>query len=104
MTEEKQSNHAIKIGRSSDVKRRLSTLQVDNPDNLKIKYIAYGKGMYEKSIHRLFDYLNIKGEWFTSHEDIYEYIELLKPYSAPREEDYSPFKDRGLINLICYFK
>jgi hypothetical protein len=57
-----------KIGISGDVSKRLSTLQTGNPDSLKIHYtIELPKDrarLVEKKIHKEYNHLKIKGEWF----------------------------------------
>lgn len=63
-THEKQ-----KIGFSSNVGRRLRSLQTGNSDTLKIHHSvevpAEQARFVEKTIHHEYNYLRIKGEWFT---------------------------------------
>lgn len=63
-THEKQ-----KIGFSSNVGRRLRSLQTGNSELLKIHHSvevpAEQARFVEKTIHREYNYLRIKGEWFT---------------------------------------
>ena len=98
------SDMHIKIGRSLDVTRRLNTLQVDNPSTLSIKYISYNSGLYEKSVHRMFRYLRVKGEWFEKNTDIEQYIESLMRNIVEKADKYTPFKEIGTLNLLNDFK
>lgn len=84
-----ESDKFIKIGRAVDVNRRLSTLQTDNADNLRILFVKHGSGDQELAIHRLFKYIRVNGEWFEKHKDIYDYIECIKRYeNKPREVNW----------------
>lgn len=67
----------IKIGRTSDPKRRLGALQVSATEKLEYIKIFYYRGCYEFLIHDLFDYLRVRGEWFKDHPDLRNYIDLL---------------------------
>ena len=58
---------AIKIGRSSNVERRLSELQVGSPHRLRVLMIVPNQGGIEKSLHRRLAHHQLrvgKGEWF----------------------------------------
>lgn len=62
-TKEKQ-----KIGYSSDVDKRLRSLQTGNPDSLtihhKIEIPEDRARIVESKIHKEYSYLRLKGEWF----------------------------------------
>ena len=57
-----------KIGFSSNVQRRLKTLQTGNHETLYIHHTIEVPDeqarFIEKTIHREYSYLRIKGEWF----------------------------------------
>lgn len=57
-----------KIGFSGNVKRRLQTLQTGSSEQLHIHHFIEvptdQARMVEKTIHREYNYLRIKGEWF----------------------------------------
>jgi hypothetical protein len=57
----------LKVGRSSDVERRLAELQTGAPHKLKVLLVAAGQGCRERQVHQtLRQYRNRgqKGEWF----------------------------------------
>lgn len=57
-----------KIGFSSDVDKRLSTLQTGNPDKLYIHHVEEvpkdRARLLEHKLHRELNHKRIKGEWF----------------------------------------
>jgi len=58
---------AIKIGRSSNVERRLGELQVGAPHKLRVLMVVSNKGCIERSVHNKLDHHRLrfdKGEWF----------------------------------------
>lgn len=62
-----------KIGFSGNVKRRLQTLQTGSSEYLHIHHVVEvpdTQARYvEKTIHREYNYLRIKGEWFNMTPD-----------------------------------
>lgn len=70
----------IKIGVSSDVKERMrtikSTLRKDGPRvvDLQLLGIIEGDSILERKIHRQFNSLNIRGEWFEEMPELTDYI------------------------------
>lgn len=71
---DEDANH-LKIGRSRNVKSRLSQLQIANSHKLKLLYSIPKKGYLEKEIHDVFNDLKVKGEWFVNDGRIIEYFE-----------------------------
>jgi len=77
---------AFKVGRSSDVERRLQDLQVGSPFKLRIILVARNQGKREKTVHRaLHGYRSqgtYKGEWFVEPglgslpDDLYAMLDL----------------------------
>jgi len=95
-----ESSDHIKIGRSRNIKTRLSSLQVDNPDKLKLLLLKNCSGNNEHAIHRMFKYLRVNGEWFKKHEDIYNYIELTKQYPNNQNENWGTCKTYDTNDLM----
>lgn len=63
----------VKIGRSKDVKKRMSELST----GLSGTYTAYvwmGKGFIESTLHRCFEDFNTNREWFKDNERIRRFI------------------------------
>lgn len=60
---------AIKVGVSSDPRRRLSQLQTGSPHRLRILLVAEAQGHREKSLHSLLSKFRtrhaVQGEWFS---------------------------------------
>ena len=57
----------VKIGFTTDLKRRLRTQQGGSPE--KLKYIGYMKGTKtdEKKLHKYFEHVRRRGEWFDAN-------------------------------------
>lgn len=76
-----------KIGVSSNVEKRLATLQTSNSETLNIQYcfevdddIAY---RFEKYIHREQNHKRLRGEWFDISKE--EIINTMTYYEIMRE-------------------
>lgn len=72
----------IKIGLSSDVRARLSQLQVSSTSNLVLLATEQGGGATEKARHRQFEAARVRGEWFNPVSDLMAHIETLEPYET----------------------
>ena len=62
----------IKIGKTSDIRKRLISLQTGNP--FEITLIGYLNGDKEKQIHELFFEFHHKNEWFYLSQEIIDYV------------------------------
>jgi hypothetical protein len=62
------TNERQKIGYSGDVNKRLKTLQTGNPETLTIHHTIEVPNerarLVENKIHKEYNHLRIKGEWF----------------------------------------
>tara|TARA_Y100000310_G_scaffold342380_1_gene445414 strand:+ start:3177 stop:3518 length:342 start_codon:yes stop_codon:yes gene_type:complete len=59
---------AIKVGRSSDVKRRQTEIQTGCPYEVRVLLVAEGQGWRERLLHRTMRRMRLrdqKGEWFS---------------------------------------
>ena len=70
-----EKSEAIKIGKANNIEDRLSTLQTGNANSLEL--IGYVKCkseddslLQESILHKKFNHLHIRGEWFKLHDDI----------------------------------
>jgi hypothetical protein len=66
---------AVKIGySSSDPRKRLQKLQIGNPD--KLYMLAWESGTFddERALHRRFDHLWLRGEWFRYEGELESYL------------------------------
>jgi hypothetical protein len=52
----------VKIGKASDVWKRIDQLQVGNP--FKLELVEWLLGDVEAELHREFDVVRVRGEWF----------------------------------------
>jgi len=63
-----------KIGYTKDIKKRLSSINTGNAKNIEIVDYIIGSKSIEKKLHKKFDHLKIKGEWFLKDNEILEYF------------------------------
>ena len=68
-----QNGDFVKIGRTSNIKNRLSQLQVSNPTPLKVLNFIENKGHLEKDYHQKYNDFLVNGEWFKLKESELEY-------------------------------
>jgi len=79
-------NNVFKIGKSDDVKKRLSSMQTSNPELLICE--SYVKVKYplevEDALHSLFYNQRVRGEWFKLNDN---HVELIKEFFYVFDED-----------------
>jgi hypothetical protein len=70
-------DNVVKIGKTQEDKLmlRISGIQTGNHRELKLIGVCEGYTKKEKELHKLFNHLRIKGEWFRYEEDLREYVE-----------------------------
>ena len=71
----RHSNGLTKIGRSVQPKAREKTLQAEDP-RLEMILCVDGQGYREKTLHRIFDELRVRGEWFRLEDRHVEWIKF----------------------------
>lgn len=64
----------VKIGKSKNVKNRLSTLQTSSSTELECLFTIPGYGTEEAKFHKLFDDKRTHGEWFNLTAEDIEYV------------------------------
>ncbi|MFI7025174.1 GIY-YIG nuclease family protein [Micromonospora sp. NPDC049900] len=69
----------IKIGRATDVRRRLADLQAGNAGHLHLAHVIHEPDAdrrrdLERRLHDRFAHLRVNGEWFHWTGDLYEYV------------------------------
>ncbi len=74
-----ESGGPIKIGYTTDIKGRLSSLQTGYPDTLVLLGAFAGNTTDEYSLHEEYSPYRMRGEWFKPAEPILEKIRSLKP-------------------------
>lgn len=72
-----QSGDFIKIGYSKNVSERLVTMQTGSPTELILIATIPGSVITEERIHRLFERLYHRGEWFRRTPQLMAYIDWL---------------------------
>ncbi len=68
------SSGEIKIGYSTNVKKRMNGLQTAIPEKIKLLGFFAGDKQKEKELHKKFKHLRIKGEWFKCDASIIDLI------------------------------
>lgn len=82
----------IKIGIARDPWERIETLQIGNPEPLRLLTLCYSSQDEERQIHRVLKDDRIHGEWFVPSERLYAAIEAIQQWSS--EEAIDTFPDR----------
>lgn len=103
----------IKIGVSKNIASRLNQLQTGHPEKLTVIGICKGGYFEEKRLHSVFAAFRRKGEWFTPHKKILEYVwdnSLIRSESVsvqlrdvkggrPKQKSLPGTKERGGIRM-----
>lgn len=102
-----------KVGVASDIKSRLNTLQVGNPDELKLKYVMYFSSIdeayyMENECHHALTTKNVRGEWF-EEKAVDDYIKGKCPdddtvYMSDVVEEFSIFDAFKLYLILLESK
>jgi len=74
-----KKNNALKIGKTDTLTKRLSDLQVGNPNTLVVlQFIrcesSTAAELLESQLHKTFEHLSIRGEWFIYEEREFEQL------------------------------
>jgi hypothetical protein len=72
----RHTNGLTKIGKSVQPKARERTLQAEDP-RLEMILCVEGQGYREKALHRIFDELRVRGEWFRLEDRHVDWISFL---------------------------
>jgi hypothetical protein len=67
----------IKIGRTTNVEKRLETLRTGNADQVSLLAAAPGHVSIERLIHDRFAYCRFNGEWYSPEPELITFIRLL---------------------------
>lgn len=68
----------IKIGKSIDPWKRLTSLQTGNPESLEILAIAPGGTEFEAGLHIAFGDEAGRGEWFSASDKLLSFVETMR--------------------------
>lgn len=69
-----RSGDLIKIGYTSDLQNRKSSLQTNNPTKIEILKTIPGGYEVEQQLHHKFAHLNKQGEWFFAAQELLDFI------------------------------
>lgn len=97
------STGPIKIGRTSGpVSKRLAGIQTSMPFDLKlIATIPDASFADEKLLHKQFDHLRIRGEWFHPAEELLDWIASeATPHVAPRSAGKNPLGRQAIARTM----
>lgn len=64
----------IKIGWALDVEQRINTLQTGNPEKIELLGYVTGTVLDEMELHRNFDSVRLRGEWFNPAEELLSFV------------------------------
>src|SRR3972149_6243576 len=89
----------IKIGRSADVNKRLSHLQISVGAELRIIKAVPADPWVEIAVHSKFQHIRVRGEWFRADKELLDFIANFK---APERtlsigEEYRIEEDGGTV-------
>jgi len=72
-----RSGDLIKIGYTSDLEERKSTLQTNNPTIIEVLKTIPGGRPEEQQLHEKFAKLNKTGEWFYAAQELLDFINTI---------------------------
>ena len=78
-----RSGDAIKIGTSTNVRKRIKALATGTPLPPELVAVMAGGAWREKELHRRFAHLRVTGEWFRAGVELMEFIATLPPWTEP---------------------
>lgn len=94
----------IKIGRSDDVRVRLSKMQSDSPFKLNVLGVAHGDAAHESFLHSMFADLRVRGEWFQDDGRIKRHIEEMcapLPLNERTPKTLDGLSDDQIAEVMC---
>jgi hypothetical protein len=80
----------VKIGFSTDVRSRLSSLQTSQVDRLALLRLVDGGPATERWLHRRFAHLSVRGEWFAFDSEMLTIVppdEVVTPIKQTKRRD-----------------
>lgn len=77
----------IKIGTTTNLKKRLDALRTSVPDgDLEVLLLLPGSYDLERSMHRQFRHLRVRGEWFRADDELLDFIDERRPKNMQIKE------------------
>ncbi len=78
-----EGDFPIKIGMSSNVVERMRDIRTALPFEPILLASFQGTSRDERDIHKRFDHLKLRGEWFRRDDDLLAYIEQIRTVLEP---------------------
>ena len=102
----KENSDSIKIGKSTNPKKRLSSLNTSSDEKLNCLAIFDEDVVSERDLHIKFNFYRKKNEWFYFSKDIHKYINvemesknLIKDFFPEQKEDLKTISEyKELVN------
>jgi hypothetical protein len=69
-----ESQKALKVGTTRDIKNRLAGLQTGAPEPLYLLGVMKGDAHIERLIHKKFEGIRMRGEWFRLTDDLVDFV------------------------------
>lgn len=93
----------VKIGVASNPEKRLKQLQTANHTKLKLFAFTEGGEVVEKVMHKLFEPLRVRGEWFKLKSPLTDFMDMIRYYgytvmSHPKWTNNGKYKVPPYIN------
>jgi len=77
-----RSGDLIKIGFATNIRKRITDLQIANPGELVLLASMRGSPWIEKKLHHRFRSLRSRGEWFSSGPRLLDFIKTIQERSV----------------------
>lgn len=90
----------IKIGIAQDVERRIANLQSCSPYRLKLVLEIGGGESRESLLHRQFEDLRMRGEWFRAEQALIDFINESIPEGVAFRKHYPRTRDEYLAGIM----
>ena len=98
-----QGNEFVKIGHTDNPLARVATLQVGNPNELRL-WVSFPGGKEEEEIfHKFFKDFHVRGEWFRLNLVVRHFVEHLgelKEFKWDDKEIRVQKKYNEMVNVI----
>ena len=82
----------IKIGYTKNIKRRLITIQVDNPLLVRLIAVMVGGRKEEYQLHRIYSKYRLYGEWFEPSSELLGFISQFDSLNIVSADFQNPIK------------
>lgn len=85
----------VKIGRSSDVARRLAQIRTSSPHPVELVMYVPHAGWLEALVHEILAPFRAHGEWFSAHPRVVEFVRGMQERAGARDYAGGPHEHAG---------